>query len=60
MGSGRMDQRAYLEGLRPGRELIGDRGIESIETLDNRKHETLNPKTESRQPRLGAEDHVGE
>jgi hypothetical protein len=31
------------EGLRPGRELISDRGIESIGTLDIKKDET--PKT---------------
>jgi hypothetical protein len=31
------------EGLRPGRELIGDRGIESIGNLDIKKDET--PKT---------------
>jgi hypothetical protein len=31
------------EGLRPGRELIGDRGIKSTGTLDSGKDET--PKT---------------
>jgi hypothetical protein len=35
------------EGIRSGRELIGDWGIESTETLDSRKLETSKPEIKS-------------
>ena len=55
-----MDHGVYPEGLRPAKELIGDRELESTVTLDNRKGKTPNPDSDSGIPSVSCRGRAGE